>query len=249
MSELVFRDVWKRFSGREVLSGFSARIPLTGITFLIGKSGSGKSVLCRLAVGLLSPDSGEIIASGQEITQLSEKGCYLLRKSIPYLVQAPALLDWLTVEENIGLAGRDLPIATSRLRTQEAIERFHLTTWANKLPPQLGSGLKKRVAIARAWVLQPKAFLLDEPTTGLDAEATEQVYDALKELRQQGMGAVIVSHDYVGMQHLADHIVVIGAGKVAFAGNLEEFLDSTHPEAVELKRPAELRSRGLHTWT
>ncbi len=214
MSTLRFQAVTKRFEpgAPPVLNGLSAEVPLKGLTFVIGKSGSGKSVLCRLAVGLLKPDEGAVTLLDERVDQLAERQLRPLRARVPYLVQGPALLDWLTVLDNVMLAASGSK-AEKRKKALEALGRVGLTELAGRFPPQLGPGVKKRTAIARALVLEPTFLLLDEPTTGLDREAASQVNDTLLELKRQGLGAMIVSHDHAAVKALADRVLEVSEGK------------------------------------
>ena len=132
------------------------------LTFIAGASGSGKSVLCRLAVGLLRPEAGTVTLFGARVDTQPERALVAVRRRAPYLVQGPVLLDWRTLRENVRLADPTAPdeaVAT-------ALEQVGLKEWADRLPPELGPGAKKRAAIARALVLKPRYLLLDEPTTG-----------------------------------------------------------------------------------
>lgn len=214
-NSLVLQDVSRRFGAVPVLTGLSVEIPLEGITFVVGKSGSGKSVLCRLAVGLLKPDSGTVTLLGERVDTLPERKLAHLRAKVPYLVQGPALLDWLTLEDNVAL-----PDAKAKAdgRVQAAMDRVGLTPFATRFPPEVGPGLRKRAAIARALVLAPQALLLDEPTTGLDQEAAGQVNETLSVLRAQGLAAIVVSHDYAALELLADRVVEVSKGQVGYCG-------------------------------
>lgn len=221
MGTLSLHNVVKRFGTTTILDGLSVEFPLTGITFIVGASGSGKSVLCRLAVGLLRPDAGEVHLFGQRVDQLPERKLQELRSRAPYLVQGPALLDWLTLSENIALAD---PRSKLDGRADEAITRLGLQAFAQRKPPEVGPGIRKRAAIARALVLRPEVLLLDEPTTGLDKEAAGQVNDALAVVREQGLGVALVSHDYDALRKLADRVVQVKDRKVGFLGPAAEFL-------------------------
>lgn len=213
-NRLVFTDIHKSFTeGVKVLDGLSATIPLKGLCFVVGKSGSGKSVLCRLAVGLLRPDAGTVALSDERIDTLPERKLQAVRAQVPYLVQGPALLDWLTLAENVALTSKG---KQDEARVKEAIDRVGLTEFADRLPPEVGPGIKKRTAIARALVLQPRYLLLDEPTTGLDREAAGQVNETLELLKQQGLGAMVVSHDYKAVERLADLVLVVDSGRASF---------------------------------
>jgi phospholipid/cholesterol/gamma-HCH transport system ATP-binding protein len=136
-------------------------------------------------------------------------------------VQGPALLDWLTLYENVALAD---PKSKLDGRAEQAMTRLGLMPFAQRKPPEVGPGLRKRAAIARALVLQPEVLLLDEPTTGLDKEAAGQVNDALAVVREQGLGVALVSHDYDALRKLADRVVQVKDRKVGFLGPAAEFL-------------------------
>ncbi|GMU63629.1 MAG: ABC transporter ATP-binding protein [Myxococcaceae bacterium] len=212
---LVLSDVSRRFGSVPVLSHLSVEIPLRGITFVVGKSGSGKSVLCRLGVGLLKPDAGTVTLLGERVDTLPERRLAALRAQVPYLVQGPALLDWLTLADNVAL-----PDARAKTdgRAQEAMERVGLTAFTTRFPPEVGPGIRKRAAIARALVLAPRALLLDEPTTGLDREAAGQVNETLALLRAQGLAAIVVSHDFAALELLADRVVEVAKGQIGYQG-------------------------------
>ena len=233
MGALDFEDVVKRFGAATVLDGLSLQLPLTGLTFVVGRSGSGKSVLCRLAVGLLRPDSGRVLLDGRPIHLLPERELRPLRARFPYLVQGPALLDWLTLEENVALASRG---SKADGRARAALERVGLGTFAARFPPAVGPGVRKRTAIARALVLEPTQLLLDEPTTGLDREASRQVNETLELLRGQGLGAIVVSHDYQALARLADRVIEIADGRVGFNGTSSAFL-ATRTEGEQFAHP------------
>jgi phospholipid/cholesterol/gamma-HCH transport system ATP-binding protein len=211
---LVFTDIFKAFTpAHPVLTGLTAEIPLKGLTFVVGKSGSGKSVLCRLAVGLLQPDAGKVELDGERIDTMPERRLQKVRARVPYLIQGPALLDWLTLEQNVALAARG---AKDHGQVAAAIDRVGLGDFKSRFPPEVGPGIKKRTAIARALVLEPKYLLLDEPTTGLDREAAGQVNETLAVLKRQGLGAMVVSHDYKAVEQLADQVLVVSLGKAGF---------------------------------
>lgn len=218
---LALRHVARAFGPAKVLVDVDVEVELSGITFVVGKSGSGKSVLCRLAVGLLKPDAGEVHLFGQRVDQLPERQLIPLRARAPYLVQGPALLDWLTLAANVALAN---PAAASDGRLDAALARVGLAPFATRKPPEVGPGLRKRAAIARALLLEPEVLLLDEPTTGLDREASDQVNETLEVVRAQGVGAVVVSHDYRALARLADRVVEVKEGRIGYCGAPAGFL-------------------------
>jgi phospholipid/cholesterol/gamma-HCH transport system ATP-binding protein len=220
--ELVLSDIVKGFeAGIKVLDGLSVTVPVEGITFVVGKSGSGKSVLCRLAVGLLKPDAGEVQLLGQRVDTLPERELATLRKKAPYLVQGPALLDWLDLHDNVALASKG---SKEDGRAMAALESLGLAALSTRHPPEVGPGIRKRTAIARALVLEPRYLLLDEPTTGLDSKAAAMVNEALEVLRSRKLGALVVSHDYAALERLADRVVEVDRGKLGYFGDRVGFL-------------------------
>jgi phospholipid/cholesterol/gamma-HCH transport system ATP-binding protein len=231
---LRFHEVAVTFgAGRRVLAGLSAELSTRELTFVAGASGAGKSVLCRLAVGLLRPESGRVELLGERVDTLPERALRPLRQRAPYLVQGPALLDWRTLRENVALAA---PGASAEA-VEEALAVVGLEAAADRLPTELGPGAKKRAAIARALVLKPEYLLLDEPTTGLDRRAAAQVEGVLASVKARGLGALVVSHDYRLLRMLADRVLVVAGGRSAFLGRPETFLASTEPELRALTVP------------
>lgn len=188
-------------------------------------------MLSRAAVGLVPIASGSVRLLGSTVQGLRERELLALRRRSPYVVQGPALLDWRTLGENVALAAKAPDDAADALR------RFGLESFADRLPHEVGPGLQKRAALARAFVLRPEYLLLDEPTTGLDREATAQVTDALISLREQGVSALVVSHDYRAVSSLADRVWVVAKGRCAFSGTPAAFLESMLPEVRALTAP------------
>lgn len=236
---LEFTDITKSFAGADVLRGLTASIPLSKVTYVVGKSGGGKSVLCRLAVGLEKPDSGRVELLGHTVSAMTEAQLMTVRRQAPYLVQGPALLDWLTLSQNVALASS----AKDRAAVEEAIARVGVGEFAHRFPPEVSPGIKKRTAIARALVLNPRYLLLDEPTTGLDRQATKQVNEVLSRLKQEGLGALVVSHDYRSLEATADEVLMVSEGKVGFRGTAAEFLSA---EAKEIRALTNPEVEGVH---
>jgi len=220
-------------SGRRVLEGLSAELSTRELTFVVGASGAGKSVLCRLAVGLVQPEAGRVELFGERVDRLPERALRTLRQRAPYLVQGPALLDWRTLRENVALAAP----GASDDAVREALTLVGLEEAGDRLPTELGPGAKKRAAIARALVLKPEYLLLDEPTTGLDRRAAAQVEGVLASVKERGLGALVVSHDYRLLRRLADKVLVVSGGRSAFLGEPETFLASSEPELRALTEP------------
>nr|WP_217440799.1 MULTISPECIES: ATP-binding cassette domain-containing protein [unclassified Myxococcus] len=229
-----FTDVRVAFEGgRRVLDGVTAEVSTRELTFIAGASGSGKSVLCRMAVGLLQPDSGSVELWGERVDTQPERELVRLRRRAPYLVQGPALLDWRTLRENVRLADPKAPEDA----VESALAQVGLLEWADRLPPELGPGAKKRAAIARALVLKPRYLLLDEPTTGLDRRAATQVEEVIASLKTRGLGGLVVTHDYRQLKGLADQVLVVAGGRCAYLGPPEGFLESSAPELRVLTAP------------
>ncbi|NVJ22061.1 ATP-binding cassette domain-containing protein [Myxococcus sp. AM011] len=219
--------------GRSVLDGVTAEVSTRELTFIAGASGSGKSVLCRMAVGLLKPDAGRVELWGERVDTQPERELVRLRRRAPYLVQGPALLDWRTLRENVRLADPKAPEDA----VDSALAQVGLLEWADRLPPELGPGAKKRAAIARALVLKPRYLLLDEPTTGLDRRAATQVEEVIASLRTRGLGGLVVTHDYRQLKGLADRVLVVARGRCAYLGPPAGFLESSAPELRVLTAP------------
>jgi phospholipid/cholesterol/gamma-HCH transport system ATP-binding protein len=237
---IALRDVSHAFGGKEVLRGVSAQLDLRRITFIVGKSGEGKSVLCRIAVGLLTPDRGEVVALGRRLSAASARERFALRRELPYVVQGPALLDWLTLAQNVALAaGRG-----ASEEVQRALASVGLGALADRLPPTVGPGHQKLCALARALALRPRALVLDEPTTGLDPRGRARVNQVLSTLKGQGLGAVVVSHDYASLRLLADEVLMVSDGGVGFHGKAADFVGSTLPAVRALLQPEEAHARG-----
>jgi phospholipid/cholesterol/gamma-HCH transport system ATP-binding protein len=224
---LVFDSVEKRFGTHSVLRGVSATISLNDVTFVVGKSGGGKSVLCRLAVGLLKADAGAVRLLGKTVGHLNGRQLQALRAEVPYLVQGSALLDWLTLDENVALAARGSSISSS-----QALARLGLTAFAQRRPREVGPGIAKRTAIARALMLGPKYLVLDEPTTGLDREAATLVTDAIAQLKREGLGALVVSHDYRALEAVASTVLEVRDGVVGFLGPAADFVQARQKRAT-----------------
>jgi phospholipid/cholesterol/gamma-HCH transport system ATP-binding protein len=216
---LHFADVHRAFGDHQVLRGLSVDLPLDGVTFVVGKSGGGKSVLCRIGVGLLKPDSGEVTLLGERVDQAPERRLNELRARVPYVVQGHALLDWMTLEENVALAS-----APDAPTVDEVIERIGLSAFRTRKPPEVGPGLRKRAAIARALRLKPRAMILDEPTTGLDRQAADLVNATIAQVAALGVGVIAVSHDYRALEAIAQRVVEVREGVVGYVGAPGPFL-------------------------
>ncbi len=226
--------VHKSLGNRQVLEGVDLEVPARGVTFVIGRSGAGKSVLSRCCVGLMRVDSGEVWVDGARIHGWPERKLTELRREVPYVVQGSALLDWLTLAQNVEVPlvrGFGFQLAEAEERARDALVRVDLGELSEKCPPEVGPGVRKQVAIARALALRPKAVLYDEPTTGLDAEAARRVDRLIREAADAGTTALVVSHDLTSLKDVAERVAVLDEGVIAFHGTVPEFLErrEEHP--------------------
>lgn len=231
---LQIKELVKKFGDRTVLSGVSIDVAPGEIVFILGKSGTGKSVLLKNIVGLLKPDSGQIWLDGQEISALNEDEYFHIRKKCGMVFQHPALFDSLTVFENVafGLRRHFPGMSLKELETQveRCLNLVHITGVQDKLPQEISYGMQKRVSLARTLAVEPQYLLFDEPTTGLDPVTTNAINGLIKELSQSlKTTSVVVSHDMHCAIDIADKIVVLDQGKVAQIGTPQELKKSTNP--------------------
>lgn len=233
------RDIHKRFSKRyEVFKGVSLQIPKGKITFVLGPSGVGKSVLLKHMLGLLKPDSGEVLIKGIPIPYKNSEALNDLRKSFGMLFQYAALFDDMTVYENVAFPlvehRRKMSKEEILKKVTEKLEAVGLkpSETLDKYPNELSGGMKKRVGLARAIVLEPQILLYDEPTTGLDPVTRSMVDDLIVNTNTKfGLTSVVISHDIPSALYSADHIAFLSDGKIVFWGTPEEFKKTEHPVA------------------
>lgn len=229
-----FKNVVKSFGERTILKGISFEVKAGEILFILGTSGTGKSVLLKNIVGLLRPTSGEIWIDEQEVSQLSEEQYFPVRKKCGMVFQHPALFDSKTVFENVAFGlrkhYRNMPESEVRERVQRCLELVHLRGIEDKLPQDISYGMQKRVSLARTVAVDPKILLFDEPTTGLDPVTTNAVnrliFDLSRELKTTSM---VVSHDMHCALEIADRIIVLDKGQIVEQGTPEVLKASEHP--------------------
>jgi phospholipid/cholesterol/gamma-HCH transport system ATP-binding protein len=238
-----FREVTKQFGDQTVLDQVNLKIYENQITTIMGKSGSGKSVLLKHIIGLLSPDAGSIFLQGKPINKMRKGEWDRYRSQISYLFQNNALFDSMTVFDNIALPLRQTtPMAPKEIekKVMARIEQTDLTEAAAKYPSELSGGMQKRVALARALVTDPKIVLFDEPTTGQDPIRKNVILGTIAHYRKKfGFTAVLVSHDIPDVYFISDRIILLWEGKVAFQGPYEESTKVDHPMAEEFLRSLE----------
>lgn len=225
------QDVHKAFGEKVVLAGLSLDVPDGMNTVIIGASGSGKSVMLKLIVGLLEPDAGRIEVDGVSVPDLDRDELAELRSHIGYVFQFAALFDSMTVAENIrlGLVKRGLDEAAVRARTEEALATVELTGQADRYPAQLSGGMRKRVGIARAVALKPRYILYDEPTTGLDPVTSAVIDRLMQHTRDLGVTGLIVTHDMRSAFTVGDRIGMLHDGVIRQVGTVAEIQATTDP--------------------
>lgn len=228
-----FKNLVKKFGERTVLRGISFAIQKGEILFVLGTSGTGKSVLLKNLVGLLKPDQGEIWVDGEEISRYSEDEYFRIRRKVGMVFQQPALFDSLTVFDNIAFGLRRLerlPEDQIQRRVREALQAVHLDGIERKFPAQISYGMQKRVSLARTVALRPQVLLFDEPTTGLDPVTTTSVNLLIQELsRKMHTTSIVVSHDMGCALSIADRILVLDQGQVVEQGSPDELKKSAVP--------------------
>jgi phospholipid/cholesterol/gamma-HCH transport system ATP-binding protein len=229
------KDLHKSFGDNHVLRGISLTID-RGMTFVVlGGSGSGKTVLMKHVIGLLRPDRGTVLVDGVEIPKLEGRQLTEARRMFGMVFQGAALFDSMTVYENVAFPlkerQRSLRAAELRRRVVEKLKVVDLDEDVlNKYPAELSGGMRKRVALARAVVHDPKVILYDEPTTGLDPITTAYVDDMiLQAKRRLGVTSMVISHDIASAFKVADHLAVLYDGGIAAQGTPEEVRRSEHP--------------------
>ncbi|MCG8617384.1 MAG: ATP-binding cassette domain-containing protein [Desulfobacterales bacterium] len=230
-----FIDIHKCFGSNAVLSGVNLSIYQGEITAVIGRSGTGKSVLLKHIIGLLHQDAGQLLYKGQPLDRLGRKAKHNFHRDISYMFQDNALFDFLSVSENIALPlteKKQFPRREIQDRVEEKMSVLGLEETGHKYPSQLSGGMRKRVALARALITEPKAVLFDEPTTGLDPVRRNNIHRMIADYQEQfGFTAVIVSHDIPEIFHITQHVAMLDQGKIIFEGSTEEILGS-HSEIV-----------------
>jgi phospholipid/cholesterol/gamma-HCH transport system ATP-binding protein len=232
-----FYSVFKKFGTNQVLRGVSLRIFPGQVTTIIGKSGTGKSVLLKNIIGLLQPDAGEILLYGQPMSKMKSAQISRLRARFSYVFQDGALFDSMTVYGNIALPlleGTSLSEPEIRQRVFDKMAQFELQAVSAKYSAELSGGMKRRVALARALVTDPEVVLLDEPTAGLDPVRRNAVYAMIVDFQKKfGFTAVMISHEVPDIFYFSQRIVMLDEGKVCFEGSPNE-MQRCKDSAVQL---------------
>lgn len=223
----------KSFDDKPVLRDVNLSIQQGKITVIIGRSGCGKSVLLKLILGLIKPDGGEIFVEGQEVTGMNQEEIYKMRRKFGMLFQNAALFDSMTVEENMALPlveHSDLAYGEIKKRVHEKLNMVGLPGIENLKPAELSGGMKKRVGLARALMMEPEIVLYDEPTTGLDPIMSDVIDNVVIGFNKNlGITSVVVTHDMKSVYKIADRVAMIQRGVVLFDGTPEGLRNTDDP--------------------
>jgi len=228
-----FKNVYKSFDDNNVLRGVDLEIYRGEITTVIGKSGGGKSVLLKHIIGLMLPDSGEILIEGQSLGSMRPRQRRLLRRKFSYIFQDSALFDFMTVFENIALPLEERHLfKASEIKTRVHAKMADLDLGGidNDYPSQLSGGMKKRVALARALVTEPEVVLFDEPTTGLDPIRKGAVHNLIAEYQQKlGFTGIIISHEIPDVFFFSQRVAMLEEGRILYAGSPDQLQKVADP--------------------
>jgi phospholipid/cholesterol/gamma-HCH transport system ATP-binding protein len=220
------RNLHKRFGTQEVLDGLDLDVNSCESLVILGRSGCGKSVLLKHITGLISPDYGSIMFEGEDITKFNRRKLFEMRKHFGMLFQGAALFDSMTVGENVGL-----PLVKHGHKSDEEareivfekLKLIGLTDVFDSYPSQLSGGMKKRVGLARAIVMDPQVVLYDEPTTGLDPIMADVINSLIRDLQHElKITSVVVTHDINSAYRVADRMTMLHEGKIIYSGSPEE---------------------------
>jgi len=228
-----FDDVFKSFDDKEVLRGVTLEVGRRESVVVIGQSGCGKSVLLKHINSLIKPDSGVVYIDGNDVTSMKFDALSEVRKNIGMLFQSAALLDSLTVGENVGLALKEGGMHDENARNdivEEKLSLVGLSGTAHKYPSELSGGMRKRVGLARAIATNPDILLYDEPTTGLDPITADRINDLIINLHEKlHVTSVTVTHDMVSAYKVGDRIIMLHDGRVEYEGTPDETRNSSNP--------------------
>ncbi|MDE3125030.1 MAG: ATP-binding cassette domain-containing protein [Bacteroidota bacterium] len=220
----------KSFGDKTILEDISATMQAGKCNLIIGTSGSGKTVLTKCIVGLFTPDSGDILYSGESMLTMNKHEKKILRQQIGMLFQGSALFDSKTVEENVRFPldmFSKLSITEKQKRVNEVLERVNLSGSNQKFPAELSGGMKKRVGIARAIVLNPKYLFCDEPNSGLDPQTSLLIDKLIKEITHEfNTTTIVVTHDMNSVMEIGDHIIYLHNGRKQWEGSNKDIIFS-----------------------
>lgn len=230
---ILLEDVHKAFGDKEILRGFTLEVKEGETVALIGASGSGKSVMLKHIVGLITPDRGRVVVDGTEVVGLPQNELYDLRRKVGYVFQFAALFDSMTIGENVGMGLRRVAGMTEeeiRTRVEESLAVVELEGFEDRLPSEVSGGQRKRVGLARGIATRPQYVLYDEPTTGLDPVTTTVIDRLILRARDElQVTSIVVTHDMNSAFRVADRIGMLHEGRVRFIGTPDEIRATKDP--------------------
>jgi phospholipid/cholesterol/gamma-HCH transport system ATP-binding protein len=239
MGESIIRmhEVHKSFGEEEILRGLSFEVERGQCLGLMGGSGTGKSVTLRHLIGLIRPDSGSVEVDGEDMTTIGRKGLANLRKRMGYVFQEGALIDWLTVAENLALPLREntkLDEAEIEAKVADKLALVHIPDSGPKFPTELSGGMRRRVGLARALIPDPEIVLYDEPNAGLDPRIARSINHLIRELSEKlEVTSVVVEHRVDCLRTVADEVIFLHEGRARVRATTDEFFRPTDPELRE----------------
>ncbi|MGB7950430.1 MAG: ABC transporter ATP-binding protein [Candidatus Binatia bacterium] len=226
-------DLHKTFRGQTVLKGINLELETGKVTTIIGGSGSGKTVLLKHLNALLRPDHGSVLVDGENITRLGDRDLNEIRRKFGVLFQGAALLDSMTLYDNVAFPLREKSRLTEseiQKRVEERLAQVGLAGMGYKYPAEVSGGMKKRAGLARALAMEPEIVLFDEPTTGLDPVLGKSIHELIRKMHATfGFTGVIVSHDIPEVFKISDRVAMLANGVIVEAGATEEFVVSKNP--------------------
>lgn len=229
--QILVEELKKSFGATAVLNGVDMQVEKSEVAVIIGGSGAGKTTLLRVLIGLERPTSGRVVVAGVDLAALSERELNKARRKFGMVFQYSALLDSMNVLDNVAFPLREHTKLKEREVKDKVLEKLKvlgLEGTADRFPSQLSGGMRKRVGLARALMLEPEVLMYDEPTSGLDPITTRTVDELILETRDRfGVTSVVISHDMAGALQIADRIFVLAKGKVAASGKPRELVEGS----------------------
>ncbi|MGZ8556976.1 MAG: ABC transporter ATP-binding protein [Chitinophagaceae bacterium] len=235
---LVIHNLYKSFGNNHVLVDFNLELKKGESVVVLGKSGSGKSVLIKCIIGLLQPDRGSIEMFGKNIPDIKNEELDMIRAKVGFLFQSNALYDSMTVRENLEFPLRRHWIRVSQdevnKMVQEALEDVGLAHTINMMPAELSGGMRKRIALARTLILKPEIILYDEPTTGLDPITAKEIIELMMEIQgKYNTTSLIISHDMNCVRMASNRVVMLVDGRCYASGTYDQLKQSTDPKVKQ----------------
>ena len=244
---IAFYNVTKELGGRKILHNVNLEVERGETLVIVGLSGAGKSVTLKHMVGLMDPDSGRVEVDGCALSPLNRNQIRLMRSNFGMLFQGAALLQWLSVYDNVALPMRQRTKMTEeqiRERVEERLDWVGLAEAASQLPAQLSGGMQKRVGLARATIMNPESILYDEPTSGLDPLTSRKMDELIRKINQQmHTTSVVVTHDMISALSIGSRILMLHEGEVVACDKPSEFVKSDVPIVQEFLKAQQVTNQ------